>query len=157
MTEMRKVFDPNNIDPEKPGIIMMSHGGFAVGCMETMRMFMGDAPNVAAFSLEEGMEPEEFTKEAFAAYEAFPEGSLILLDLPGGTPYNQTLLYARSHPDADICAIGGFNLPMVIQALEFREQCRGRELVEKLYNFNNNGIVNVCETLDALRAKLAEK
>ena len=69
---MRYVFDKDGIDPATPGILLLSHGGFAVGCLETIRMFFGDAPNLAAFSLEEGMEPEEFAEAAFDAYRARP-------------------------------------------------------------------------------------
>ena len=147
---MRYVFDKDGVDPAIPGILLLSHGGFAVGCLETVRMFFGDAPNLAAFSLEEGMEPEEFAEAAFEAFKAMPAGSIVLVDFQGGTPYNQTLLFARSNPNIEVECIAGFNVPMVMQALELREEFSGRELVENLFNLNNNGVVNVSEMLDKL-------
>ena len=150
---MRSVFDPEVIVPDVPGVLLLSHGGFAVGCLETIKMLAGDVPNLAAFSLEEGMEPSEFIDAAMMALEAFPEGSIVLLDLLGGTPYNQTLLYVRAH-GSKVDALAGFNIPMVMQALELRDDCRGRELVDSLFNLNNNGIYNVSELIDTLMERM---
>jgi PTS system mannose-specific IIA component len=148
---MRQYFKPDEIVPDVPGILLLSHGGFAVGCLETIHMLMGEVPNLAAFSLEEGMEPEEFAKAAFDAYKQLPEGSIILVDLQGGTPYNQTLLFSRT-TDEPINSVAGFNVPMVIQAIELRDEYKGRELVENLIGLNDNGVHNVSEDIDKLRA-----
>ena len=150
---MRSVFDPEAIVPDVPGVLLLSHGGFAVGCLETIKMLAGDVPNLAAFSLEEGMEPSEFIDAAMMALEAFPVGSIVLLDLLGGTPYNQTLLYVRAH-GSKVYSLAGFNVPMVMQALELRDDYRGRELVDNLFNLNNNGIYNVSELSDTLMERM---
>ena len=43
---------------------------------------------------------------------------------------------------------------MVMQALELRDDYRGRELVDNLFNLNNNGIYNVSELIDTLMERM---
>lgn len=49
-----KSFRSENMNPEVPGIILLSHGPFAVSLVETASMLFGDAENIAAYSLEPG-------------------------------------------------------------------------------------------------------
>lgn len=50
-----KYYKPETVNENLPGIILLSHGPFAVSLLDTARMLFGDAENLAAFSLKKGM------------------------------------------------------------------------------------------------------
>lgn len=50
-----KFSKPEKINPDLPGIVILSHGPFAVALLETAQLIFGEADNIAAFSLEPEM------------------------------------------------------------------------------------------------------
>ena len=73
------------------GIILATHGNFATGIQQSASMIFGEQPNVAAVTLQPNEGPDDVRKkmeEAVASFED-PEQVLILVDLWGGTPFNQ--------------------------------------------------------------------
>ena len=72
-------------------IVLASHGDLAAGIKQTGSMVFGDQPSVAVVSLEPSMGPDDFrakVEEAIASFED-QEQVLFLVDLWGGTPFNQ--------------------------------------------------------------------
>ena len=72
-------------------IVLASHGDLAAGIKQTGSMVFGDQPSVAVVSLEPSMGPDDFrakVEEAVASFED-QEQVLFLVDLWGGTPFNQ--------------------------------------------------------------------
>lgn len=125
-----------------PGIVLISHGPFAISLLKSAEMLFGQSPNVSAFALEVGDDVEAFRKEFSEEYNRMPEGSIIMMDLFGGTPCNQTIFYAKEN-HMDIPAICGMNLPMLIDAVTGREMCSGKELIEKLQTTGKDGVVKL--------------
>ena len=80
-----KYAKPEQINETLPGIILLSHGAFAFSLLETSKMLFGDSENLAAFSLEEGDDIDQYRKTFVETIQAFSKGSLILVDLFGGT------------------------------------------------------------------------
>lgn len=77
-------------------IVLASHGDLAAGIKQTGSMVFGDQPSVAVVSLEPSMGPDDFrakVEEAIASFED-QEQVLFLVDLWGGTPFNQI---SRAH------------------------------------------------------------
>lgn len=146
---MWQVFDSDNITPDVPGIILLSHGPLARGCLETAKMLAGDAENLAAFSLEEGADLDEYTAAFMNAFNKMPEGTIFLVDLLGGTPCNQLMKASRTS-EREICAATGMNVSLVLMAIDERGDVSGRELIETIIKPENNGISNVCELLDKM-------
>ena len=122
-----KSYRQEQINHELPGIILLSHGLFAVSLVDTAKMIFGEGENIAAFSLEAGDDLDKY-REAFAsAIEEFPEGSIICVDLFGGTPCNQVMRYIQETGKA-LEVVAGVNLPILIQAVMARNSKRGEEL-----------------------------
>ena len=48
-----KYYKPETVNENLPGIILLSHGPFAVSLLDTAKMLFGDSENLAAFSFEE--------------------------------------------------------------------------------------------------------
>ena len=102
------------------GIVLASHGELAAGVRQTSSMVFGDQENVAVVSLEPSMGPDDFRanlEKAVATLED-QEQVLFLVDLWGGTPFNQTTAFAKGHYTWAI--VTGLSLPMVIEAFSAR-------------------------------------
>lgn len=102
------------------GIILASHGEFAEGILQSATMIVGEQENVAAVVLQPSEGPEDIRKKIEDAAASFDtEEILVLVDLWGGTPFNQaSSLFEQNKEQWAIVA--GLNLPMLIEALTAR-------------------------------------
>jgi len=109
------------------GIILASHGDFAKGILQSGEMIFGTQPNVKAVTLQPSEGPDDIRakmEEAITTFEN-PEQVLFMVDLWGGTPFNQTSGLINGHEDT-WAVVTGLNLPMLI------EVNMGRQFVEEL-------------------------
>ena len=99
------------------GIILASHGDFAKGIMQSGSMIFGEQENVKAVTLMPSEGPDDLKakmKDAIASFESQDE-VLFLVDLWGGTPFNQANALFEEHKDK-WAIVAGLNLPMLIEA-----------------------------------------
>lgn len=102
------------------GIVFASHGGLAEGVKDSVSMVFGAQEDVACVTLKPSMAPEEFRAALDDAARGLsePENVLVLVDLWGGTPFNQTSAALAEHPGWAM--LTGLNLPMAIEACAAR-------------------------------------
>jgi PTS system mannose-specific IIB component len=103
------------------GIILASHGEFAKGILQSGTIIFGEQENVQAVTLMPSEGPDDFKakmKDAIASFDSQDE-VLILVDLWGGTPFNQANGLFEEHK-AKWAIVAGMNLPMVIEAYASR-------------------------------------
>ena len=103
------------------GIILASHGDFAKGILQSATMIFGEQENVQAVTLMPSEGPDDIKvkmKEAIASFDNQDE-VLFLVDLWGGTPFNQVDALVEEHKDK-WAIVAGMNLPMVIEAYASR-------------------------------------
>ncbi|MBX8936496.1 mannose/fructose/sorbose PTS transporter subunit IIA [Enterococcus gilvus] len=103
------------------GIIIASHGEFANGILQSGAMIFGEQENVKAVTLMPSEGPDDVKakmKEAIASFENQDE-VLFLVDLWGGTPFNQANSLFEEHKDK-WAIVAGMNLPMLIEAYASR-------------------------------------
>ena len=103
------------------GIILASHGEFAKGILQSGSMIFGEQENVQAVTLMPSEGPDDVKakmKEAIASFDNQDE-VLFLVDLWGGTPFNQANSLFEEHKDK-WAIVAGMNLPMVIEAFASR-------------------------------------
>ena len=103
------------------GIILATHGGFASGIKQSVSMIFGDQPNLTDVTLSPSEGPDDVRRKMEEAVAGFddPEQVLILVDLWGGTPFNQANGYIAGHEDT-WAIVAGLNLPMLIDACASR-------------------------------------
>lgn len=103
------------------GIILASHGEFANGLMQSGAMIFGEQPNVAACILQPSEGPDDIKAKIEAAIASFDDQSeiLFLVDLWGGTPFNQANSLLEDHKDK-WAIVSGMSLPMLIEAYAAR-------------------------------------
>lgn len=95
-------------------ILVVSHGPMCEAMLESAAMIAGENPSVSAVKLTEtGI--GDFSARLQSAIEACgDEPILILSDIKGGTPFNESFKFAMTSPDR-IRLISGVNLPMLIE------------------------------------------
>lgn len=103
------------------GIIIASHGEFSNGILQSGEMIFGKQENVKAVTLMPSEGPDDVKakmKEAIASFDNQDE-VLFLVDLWGGTPFNQANSLLEDHKDK-WAIVAGMNLPMLIEAFAAR-------------------------------------
>ncbi|MCI1998551.1 MAG: PTS sugar transporter subunit IIB [Olsenella sp.] len=100
------------------GIVLASHGKFAEGIKESGSMIFGPQEDVAAVVLTPDMGPDDMHQKLLDAISTFndQEHVLFLVDLWGGTPFNQVSRLISEEGHEDWVAITGLNLPMLVSA-----------------------------------------
>lgn len=135
------------------GVILASHGGFADGIHQSAEMIFGPQENFKSCILKPDEGPEDVKKkmqEAVASLDNQDE-VLFLVDLWGGTPFNQASSLVKEHEDK-WTIVAGMNLPMVIEALTQRFSVESaREIARAIVLTGNDGIKTFPE--DAMPVK----
>lgn len=103
------------------GIILASHGEFAEGILQSGAMIFGEQENVKAITLMPSEGPDDVKAKMEAAIASFDNQDevLFLVDLWGGTPFNQASSLFEEHKDK-WAIVAGMSLPMVIEAYASR-------------------------------------
>lgn len=103
------------------GIVLASHGGFADGIAQSAQMLFGEQKDFAHVILKPNEGPDDIRHKMEKAIASFDdqEQVLFLIDLWGGTPFNQANGLLEKHADK-WAIVTGMNLPMVVQALTER-------------------------------------
>ena len=143
---MKIVFKKEEIVSDLPGIIVISHGALAPALLSSAEMIIGAQKNMAAFSFENGDTPEAFRAAVAETIEAYPDGSVVLADLFGGTPCNQ-LVYYMMASGKRVYALAGVSLPMLVEAVSLREDTSGEELLAQIEKIGMGSIVNLTARL----------
>ena len=117
-------------------IVLASHGAFAAGIKESGSMIFGPQENVAAVVLTPDMGPDDMHQKLLDAIATFDdqEHVLFLVDLWGGTPFNQVSRLISEEGHDDWVAITGLNLPMLVSAYGSRMGAdTARAVMEEVY------------------------
>lgn len=103
------------------GIILASHGDFANGILQSGSMIFGEQSDVSAVCLYQNEGPDDFRLKVEKAIETFKNKDqiLFLVDLWGGTPFNQVSTLMNGKEDK-WAIVTGLNLPMLIEAYGLR-------------------------------------
>lgn len=131
------------------GIVLTSHGGFADGINQSAEMIFGQQQDVAHVILKPDEGPDDIHAKLENAIKDFSdqEQVLFLVDLWGGTPFNQASSLFEKHQDT-WAIVTGMNLPMVIEALASRMTMNSaREIATHIVETAKDGIKTLPEEL----------
>ncbi len=96
------------------GGVIVTHGFLADALLESARLIVGETPHLVAVALDAADGPEACLRKLEEAVEEVDDGdgTLILTDLPGGTPCNVGVhCMARRR----VRVVTGVNLSMVVK------------------------------------------
>ena len=139
------------------GIILATHGDFAKGILQSGSMIFGDQPNVAAVTLQPSEGPADIRakmEEAVASFDD-PDQVLIMVDLWGGTPFNQANGLIDGHEDT-WAIVAGLNLPMLIDAYASRMTMEtAHEIAVQISGSGKDGVKIYPESLEPKKEEAA--
>jgi PTS system mannose-specific IIB component len=124
-------------------IVLASHGGLAEGIKESGSMIFGPQEAVAAATLTPDMGPDDMHQKLLDAIATFDdqEHVLFLVDLWGGTPFNQVSRILGEEQKEDWVALTGLNLPMLVSAYGARMDAEtATEVAKEVYSEAQSGI-----------------
>jgi PTS system mannose-specific IIB component len=101
-------------------IVLASHGKLAEGVYDSASMIVGPRDGVQAVMLTPDMGPDDMHQKLLDAIATFEdqEHVVFLVDLWGGTPFNQVSRLIDEEGHDDWIAMTGLSLPMVISAYD---------------------------------------
>lgn len=141
------------------GIILASHGQFAEGILQSGSMIFGEQENVKAVILKPSEGPDDLRaklEEAVASFDNQDE-VLFLVDLWGGTPFNQSNTLFEEHKDK-WAIVSGLNLPMLIEAYASRFSMESaHEIAAHIIETAKDGVKVKPEELEPAEAPKAPK
>ena len=123
------------------GILLLTHGQFCEGISEGVKMFMGEAEKLECLKLCADDDVMIYRNQVADHIKKLDDGDgvLILTDLMGGSPYNVAASWLNQ---LSAECVTGVNLPMVLEALQAREDMPVQELAEHCIKAATDGIVN---------------
>jgi len=120
------------------GIAVITHGKFADGIKDSLRMIVGEQDNFESLGLKEGQGLEEFKGEVKKVITNVNDGSgvLIFVDMFGATPFNSVSMIRNELKEDGINAlmITGVNLPVLLEASTLRNGAKLEDLANQLTN-----------------------
>lgn len=122
-------------------ILVAAHGGLAQSLVDTVRIFVGDTPQLEAVDLAPEAGPDSFIDDLRERAEQMDDGDgvLVLADLFGGTPANSA--WRLMSEQTKWAVVAGVNLTMLLEATMNRERAKdSHELAEMVYNASREGV-----------------
>ena len=136
-------------------IILASHGKFAEGIKDSGSMIFGPQEGVVAVTLTPDMGPDDLHQKILDAIATLEdqEHVLFLVDLWGGTPFNQISRVLEEEGKEDWVAVTGLNLPMLIAAYGSRLGVdTATEVAKEIYSEARMGVKIKPEELEPQEA-----
>jgi len=93
-------------------IVVATHGDLARALLSAVESIAGPQSDIVCLGLAAGESPDVFEARLAAAL-APDHPALVLVDFPGGTPWNAALRAAHSREQARV--VSGVNLPMLLE------------------------------------------
>ena len=69
-------------------IVLLSHGPFCEGLLESLEMITGPQKAIHAIQLHEGESPDNYRSKVNELLSSLSGKTMVFVDLKGGTPYN---------------------------------------------------------------------
>ena len=139
------------------GIILASHGDFATGIMQSGSMIFGEQANVKAVTLQPSEGPNDLRAKMEKAIATFDNQDevLFLVDLWGGTPFNQANGLIDGHEDK-WAIVTGLNLPMLIETYASRLSMEtAHEIATHITSVAREGVKTRPESVEPEKPKAA--
>lgn len=107
------------------GFIIATHGGFAQGILDSVKLITGVQDKISVLSLYHETNIDDFGESLVNEIQKQDDGDgvIVFCDLLMASPYNQaTLNYKKILKKHKYKVISGLNLPMLLEAISCRMQ-----------------------------------
>lgn len=105
---------------EKEPIILLTHGGWGIHLLQSVKMIVGEINNIYEVALKPEDSLQEYLARVRSQIEAvtWRQKLVVLTDIKGGTTSNVALRLSREY---DILALSGLNTAMLLEAVMKQE------------------------------------
>lgn len=125
------------------GIVVTGHGHFPEGLLSAVELVAGTPGNVAEVNFEGGQSSDDLKRRLTKTVtDMETDEILILADLVGGTPFNQSVILKQEMTEKTIQVIAGTNLAILVEAVFSRSVASLKELVKLAKTAGAAGIVD---------------
>ncbi len=135
------------------GVIIATHGEFAEGILQSASMIFGEQENLRACTLMPNEGPNDLKAKLENAIDSFEnkENILFLVDLWGGTPFNQASSLIEGYEDKR-AIIAGINLPLLAEVCD-NAGCMDSavELAKQVLESGRDGVQIYPENLEPVK------
>lgn len=102
------------------GVVIVTHGNLGAALLDTVELIMGKQEQVATVAFESGQAVTDLQLRIEEAMRQVDQGqgTLILVDVLGGSPYNASALLTLEQAHGKVVA--GVNVPMLFSLLPVR-------------------------------------
>ncbi|MGM0126020.1 PTS system, D-glucosaminate-specific IIA component [Enterococcus sp. AZ194] len=116
---------------EKEPILILTHGGWGVHLLESVKMIVGEIKNIHEVALKPEDSLQEYLERVKTQIEMlkWQQKLVILTDIKGGTTSNVALRLSR---DYDILALSGLNTAMLLDAVMKQDHPFTEEVGEEI-------------------------
>lgn len=138
------------------GILVITHGAFSKGIVQSMELICGKQDSLTALTLniEDDVEALAQAVQEQAARLDQGDGVLVLVDMLGGSPAN---VAARILRQPKVACLTGLNLPMLLEAVSSRTCCTLAELASLCMESGQAGIIDLNARLLSIAGAAQEK
>lgn len=141
---------PEQMVEDLISLVVIGHGNYPLGIKAALEMISGDTRNITYLCFDEGSDPDAFGDQIRETVDRAPCGCMVLIDLMGGTPFNQ---FYMNMPDSNCQAVCGVNLAMALEVASARDYATLEELAQIAADAGNIGIVDVYKKRNEKRKK----
>lgn len=131
-------------------ILTLTHGGWGASLIQCLKMVAGEMQGVTDMALMPVDTLGEFYDKVKAKVAGMPAGSLIITDFNGGSTSN---VAARLSAEFDIAVITGLNAPLMLAALDLRDNGKLSAQVDDLVDSGKNSVKDVIALLKQRQAQ----
>lgn len=135
------------------GIIIATHGEFSKGILQSVSMIFGEQENLRACTFMPSEGPNDLKAKLEEAINSFEdkENILFLVDLWGGTPFNQASSLIEGYEDKR-AIIAGINLPLLTEVCD-NASCMDSavELAKQVLESGRDGVQIYPENLEPVK------
>ena len=130
------------------GVIVATHGEFGNDLLATLKMILGEAEGLLSLALGPADSLETFQgrmEKALREVDPQGQGTLVLVDMLGGTPFNVAVQLARARK---VQVVTGVSLPMLIKVASHRDETDLEQLTREVQKATRESVVT---TLDLFK------
>ncbi len=134
------------------GIVVVSHGNLSEKLVSAASLILGESKNVKAVTFMARESLDDLRRKTTEATNEFLEdGCLILTDIMGGSATNVSIEIMKSRND--VFVVTGANLPMLLEAINSRENNTLKDLTNLVSNSGTRSIINLKEFFEKRATK----
>lgn len=133
------------------GVVVITHGTLSEQLLATASLIMGETSDVKAVSFTARESLENLKQKAISAIDLYrADGCLILTDIMGGSATNVCVELMKMEK---VEVITGVNLPMLLEAIGYRDGADLKTLAAKVQESGVRSIINLKEFFEKRASK----